>query len=274
MFLNTELQPMIEYCVEKGIAVFLGSTNFNVVQDGLLESLVRLQVRSLMVAIDGATPETYSSYRVGGDFLKVLANIREVNKFKAVYHLPFPELTWQFVVFGHNEHELPIAKALAKELGMVFVSKLAWDSNLSPIRDARSVMQETGWSATNRDESFAINKRHYMADVCRALWRSPRVNWDGRVVGCCWSQESMGGNVFRDGYLRAINAEKIRYARKMLMGKAAPRDDVACSRCQIYKTRRSAADFMMPEMGPLRRQWLRLLHRSFGLQFLRKCRHK
>jgi hypothetical protein len=35
-------------------------------------------------------------------------------------------MTWQLIVFGHNEHELPKARAMARDLDAVF-AKLNWD---------------------------------------------------------------------------------------------------------------------------------------------------
>jgi hypothetical protein len=31
-------------------------------------------------------------------------------------------------------------------------------------------------------------------------------------MGCCWTQQGFGANAVRDGYLEAVNSEKIRYA--------------------------------------------------------------
>ena len=61
----------------------------------------------------------------GGDCDTVSENIRRINCFKEQYQSEFPRLLWQFVVFGHNEHESPIARKLAGDLGMEFRMKLS-----------------------------------------------------------------------------------------------------------------------------------------------------
>jgi hypothetical protein len=51
------------------------------------------------------------------------------------YRSPYPHLRWQFIVFPHNEHELPKARAMAQELGMRFFAKLVDDTGARRPRD-------------------------------------------------------------------------------------------------------------------------------------------
>ena len=50
-----------------------------------------------------------------------------MNDFKRRYRSGYPRLTWQFVVMGHNEHEISSARRMARDLGMRFDPKLTWD---------------------------------------------------------------------------------------------------------------------------------------------------
>jgi hypothetical protein len=69
----TELLQIIEYGFRKGIAISADSgVNLNFVREGVLEGLVKYRFRSLLCSIDGATPETYRMYRVGGNFERVI----------------------------------------------------------------------------------------------------------------------------------------------------------------------------------------------------------
>ena len=119
IFLNPELDEIIKYANLKGIRLTADTgVNFNDVSETTLENLVKYKFKRISISIDGATPETYSIYRRGGDFNKVINNIKKVNQFKEKYASEFPRLTWNFIVFGHNEHEIESAKKKAKELGM------------------------------------------------------------------------------------------------------------------------------------------------------------
>jgi len=104
--------------------------NLNHVKPDVLEAVVKYGVRQLRVSLDGASQETYSVYRVRGNFERVIENVRTINAFKAQYGTEYPELLWQFIVFGHNEHELPQARALAAELNMKFKPKLTVNTRI------------------------------------------------------------------------------------------------------------------------------------------------
>lgn len=247
MFLNPELLQIIEYGFRKGIAISADSgVNLNFVREGVLEGLVKYRFRSLLCSIDGATPETYRMYRVGGNFERVIKHIQEINHYKKLYKSKYPKLSWQFVVFGHNEHEIPLARKMANSLNMSFVTKMSWDSEYSPIRNREFVMKETGWPAVTREEFEKIKKQDYMRGVCSSLWISPRINWDGKVLGCCWnSWAEFGGNAFQDGYISAINNDKIRYARNMLRGKAETMKGLPCTMgCALYEKMRSSGRYL------------------------------
>lgn len=223
---------------------------------------------------------------MGGNFDRVIENIKTIKRFKEQYNSEYPHLTWQFVVFGHNEHELPMAKKMAKELNMSFISKMSWDSDFSPIKDRDFVMAETGWPAVTRDEFMDVTGTSYKRNVCYELWHSPRINWDGKVLGCCWnSWGEFGGNAFQDGYIPSINSEKINYVRKMLRGKAEPVDDTPCQTCKLYLQMRDSNSFLsLKEIfppnplsyrlnnffdeHPLLYRSARFIYRAFGLKRL------
>ena len=285
MFLNPELLPIMEGAFERNVILSNPSgVNLNTVREGVLEGLVKYRFRHLCCSIDGATPETYGVYRVGGNLERVLSHVREINRLKREYRSESPRLTWQFVVFGHNEHELPLARRLAEELEMDFQPKMTWEERggaaYSPIRDREFVMAETGWPAVTRSEYEKLTGRNYMRNVCCALWSSPRVNWDGKILGCCWnSWAEFGGNAFEEGYMRSINRESIRYARAMLTGKAPRRDNLPCSECELYLAMSDANDFLAEDeidVDPFWRQAYprayRLVHSAYRLSGLRSLR--
>ena len=53
----------------------------------------------------------------------MIEHIRRINAFKKQYRSEYPALRWQDVAFGHNEHEIGRARAMARELGMEFYVK-------------------------------------------------------------------------------------------------------------------------------------------------------
>jgi hypothetical protein len=162
--------------------------------------------------------------------------VRKLNEHKKAYRSQRPHLAWQFVLFGHNEHEVVAARELAEELGMKFVPKLSWDPRFSPVRDQALVRKVAG--AASREEYRQQHGVAYGQAYCHSLWDEPQINWDGKVLGCArnfWGD--FGGNAFEDGLVASINNPKIQYARRMLLGDEAPRADIPCATCDVYTTR-------------------------------------
>ena len=245
--LNPELIAIVQYAQRKSVAVNLqNGVNLNHCRDELLEAFVKYQVQNIKCSIDGASQETYRVYRVRGDFDRVIGNIKRINHFKRIHHSEVPHLLWQFVVFGHNEHEIPFARAMAAELGMTFRAKISWDAKFSPIRDKELVRAQTGEQAVTRQEYEEIHGRKYLHGVCLQLWDDPQINWDGKNLGCCrnfWGD--FGGNVFTDGLAACFDHEKMRYARSMLCGQKPPRSDIPCSTCEMYHAMQARSDWIV-----------------------------
>lgn len=237
ILLNPELLSILEFSQQRNVALTAGNgVNLNRLSEEVADGLVRCGLLSMTCSIDGASEASYRLYRVRGSFNEVIANVRRINRYKRQYESEHPHLIWQFVAFGHNEHEIPAARALAGKLNMEFRVKLNWDGEFSPIHDAESLREASGVGAASRDEFKRLNSgRDYQENICHQLWDQPQINWDGRVLGCCrnfWM--NFGGNAFEDGLDEAVNHETMRYARRMLTGAAEPRADIPCTTCELY----------------------------------------
>jgi len=245
MFLNPRLRDIVRIAADRKVVLSADNgTNMNHASDETLETLVRYRFRSITVSIDGASNETYAHYRRGGDFDRVIGNIRKINEYKKKHGAAFPFLKWQFIVFGHNEHEIGTAKGMAAELGMEFRAKVSWDEEFSPVRDARLVQIQTGVPAT-REQYHEVAGVAYQRSICYQLWQQPVLNWNGKLTGCCrnfWGD--FGTNAFEDGLVKALEAPKLRHAQKMLMGMAEPEEGVPCSTCDLYFTMRKDGNWI------------------------------
>jgi MoaA/NifB/PqqE/SkfB family radical SAM enzyme len=245
-FLNPELLDILRFAHENQVAIsIVNGANLNHVSKEVLEAVVKYGVTAITCSIDGASQETYSQYRVRGNFDRVIEIIRQINAFKVQYRSKTPELYWQFIVFGHNEHEVLKAKEMARELDMEMRFKLSWDSDFSPMRDVERVLWETGLPAASREAYLDQFGTDYKNTICLQLWLQPQINWDGKNLGCCrnfWGD--FGGNAFRDGLVPTLNSEKITYAREMLLGKQPPREDIPCSSCSVYQQKRATGQWM------------------------------
>ncbi len=230
IFLNPELDEIIKYAHKKGIKLCANNgVNLNTVSEKTLENLVKYKFRSLVVALDGATPETYKIYRRGGDFNKVIDNIKKINYYKEKYNSELPKLTWQFIVFGHNEHEIELAWKKAYELNMKIVyRKNSYDPSYSPVKNEKLIEQKTGLDFSNADKIYL---------ACKRMFDAPQIDYDGKLLGCCFIQlTSFKADVFKKGLLGALNSPDFIYAKHMLSDFSIPaKKGIPCSNCTDYE---------------------------------------
>lgn len=233
IFLNPELFDIIKLCYFKGIKLTAGNgTNFNKINEETIEALVRYKFAYINISIDGASQETYSKYRIKGDYEKVINNIKRLNYYKIKYDSKYPMLSWQFIIFGHNEHELPQVKALCQELNMVFYPRLNY-STFSPVINKEFVRKESGLNVASRDEYKAKFNRLYKRPCCQLLF-SPQVNWNGDLLGCCVNKWKVFGNVFKEGLSNCLNNDLYLRTISVLCGKESVNEEMPCFQCPTY----------------------------------------
>ncbi len=73
--MNRQIFEMVDYARSKNLGTSM-SSNLTVVRPGAIDALLESGLENLSISIDGASQETYGKYRVGGDFSKVMANLR------------------------------------------------------------------------------------------------------------------------------------------------------------------------------------------------------
>lgn len=231
IFLNPQLPQILQHAHARRIRTTMNAgVNFNHVKAQVLEDLVRYQVRSITIAIDGATSETYRKYRVGGELDRVIENIEKLNACKRAHNSRYPRLRWQFIVFDHNVHELRAAQEMAKRLGMDFYAKPNSSTksvaSYSPVDESAValVRNETGTDLDARARPW-----------CFQLWLQPQITWDGQLLGCCINTWSNAGNAFDKGLPAVLRGDRYEYMKDMLLGLKPPREDIPCTQCTIYK---------------------------------------
>ncbi len=228
IFLNPELDEIIEYGFKKKISLGAkGGVNLNTVNKKTLENLVKYKFSNLYISIDGATPKTYSIYRQGGDFNTVIENIKKINYFKKKYNSQFPILTWQFIPFGHNEHEIELAKKKALELNMDITFKQNFSPGYSPLKNKNMV-----------EKQIEKKKSRKPCTACYMMFQSPCIDFDGTLLGCCnvVHPNDFKVNVFEIGLLNALNSKMFIESKNMLSDfSIEPKAQNPCTNCPGYK---------------------------------------
>jgi radical SAM protein with 4Fe4S-binding SPASM domain len=239
-FLNRELLPMIRHTKDQypHIRVIV-SSNLNIphFSEAGAEDVVRSGLDTLICSLDGATQEVYARYRVGGKLEEALRNIRWIVSAKRRLGAAAPALTWNFLVFRHNEHEVDRARAMARDLGVDFTAGLMrTDCGEEIFLPMEERLQRDGeWIPENPTYSQYTAERLARRVIdCTKPWDTTAINWDGYVVPCgsiydCRTHNY--GNVFTQPFAQIWNGEKYRLARRALSNRATGTKTV-CETCK------------------------------------------
>lgn len=228
-FVNRKFCDMVEYASSKGMKT-MTSTNGHFLTDNA-ERIVRSGLDTLIVAVDGATQETYEKYRVNGKFEKVYNGLKAVAEQKKKLKSKTPEIELQFIVMKHNEHEEGRIRELARETGVQVLSFKT--AQVYTAEQALEFLPEN--EKYRRYELTAVGEiktKITERNFCRWVMLCPVINWDGTVSPCCFDKNADYplGNVFNDGGMKAVWKGK-RYAEFRQQILKRRRDIPICTNC-------------------------------------------
>ena len=168
LLMGERLLPMITYAKAKGLSEVVLNTNATFMDTDLAPSLIRSGLDRIILSLDAITRPTYDQVRVGGDFDRVMRNIRDFIAIRRSLESSKPELVAQFIVMDENEHETEPFKAywLSQGVTVKIRPKLGWGKGV-PAANLEAMRKEVG-----RD--FA----------CSWLTRTVSIHWDGTIAQC------------------------------------------------------------------------------------------
>ena len=198
-FLNPELLAMIRFAHDRNIKVVI-STHFSFSKpDVFFDELVASGLETLVVSLDGTSQESYSRYRVGGDYELVLSNIKKLIEAKNRARSKKPKIIWQFLVNKYNEHEIATAQKIADAL------KITLDLRPISLADNEPDVRHESLDIEERKRQWLPQNDAYISDcykgeyryplskgICPQLFTRVIVMADGKILPCCevWDKES------------------------------------------------------------------------------------
>ena len=187
-YLHPRLNEMIGYAHSKNIYTAT-STNAHFFTDQQAEKTVRSGLDRLIVSIDGTTQEVYESYRQNGSLEKVLAGTQKIVEWKKKLKSVTPQVVWQFLVVGPNEHQIEEVKTLAKSYG---VDKVAFKTAQIYDYAGGSPLIPTNetYSRYVQNDKGQYELKYKVSDECWKMWHSCVITWDGQVVPCCFDKDA------------------------------------------------------------------------------------
>ena len=184
--LNPNLCQMIATAHRQRIFTIV-STNGQTLSPNLCQSLVSSGLDRLIVSVDGATQDVYERYRVGGSLQTAINGIGNMVAARKALHRRNPELTVQFIVFRHNEHQIADIKQLARQWGADrVVLKTAQIENQSNAADLLPLNPKFSRYRQNSDGTIAL--RRQFNSNCFRLRSTMVVTTNGDVALCCYDK--------------------------------------------------------------------------------------
>jgi hypothetical protein len=208
----------------------------------------------------------YERYRRNGSLALVLDNVRRLVEARSRLRRRTPVLSWNFLAFEHNVHEIPLAVRTARRLGVnqfrvVNPFDVRWDDPEVRPAPVKGRVKRLDWlSAFNLPENFNPFPNSVDAETiahkferpwdasgasdpppgpghtCHWLYKNITMDATGRIMPCCGAPRPDADLVFAsfDGNgSDPFNSTKYRQARALLAGSAAPSSgDPYCARCE------------------------------------------
>lgn len=114
---HPDIFEMIKHANRCGLLTAM-ETNATLMNKEKTEALLESKLDTIVIGFDGFSQESYSKYRVGGDFQKTLRNIETLVREKKRRKLKTPCIKLQFLVTSFNEEEEPKAREYFKSIGV------------------------------------------------------------------------------------------------------------------------------------------------------------
>jgi radical SAM protein with 4Fe4S-binding SPASM domain len=96
---------MIKYAKSKGLSDVVVNSNANLMDEDASRKLIDSGIDAIYFGVDSFTPETYDKVRVGGNYHKVVDNIRTLIRLKGELGAEKPKVFVQFVEMEINKKE-------------------------------------------------------------------------------------------------------------------------------------------------------------------------
>lgn len=221
--LNKDIIKIIEYAKQKNIYVMM-STNATAMTPAYNQRLLESGIDYIMVAIDGGSDETYRQYRRGGNYDKVLSNVKDMLAQRETAKSAHPFIEWQYIVFKHNEHEVSATERMAYEIGI---------NKFTPLP---AYVEDEEWSATDPEYRTELGNPERLFN-CDRPWSHLNVRADGGVASCCYTffKKDDLGELSENSFLEIWNNQHFRQARRIIVqarhGETLEKSEIACYDC-------------------------------------------
>lgn len=231
-FLNKDIYSIIQYAKRHNIHIMSSSNGYAIRTPGSVNRLLESGIDRLIIGVDGVDQKTFSLYRKGLVYAKVLKGLKLVQKQKKVFKIDKPIIEFQMILMKQNSHQLDKAYALAKKLETEFRLKYV-NLNMVSDEEKKKYLPEDSrshvYKLINKKALFKEKKNNLPC----VIWDGMVINWDGGVNPCIFDYYSKInlGNVEDTSLIKVWRGEMFKKLRKSVITHKA--SVTICKNCPI-----------------------------------------
>lgn len=186
-YLHPNFFELIKYASDKKMFVTVSTNGHFLSKENSIKT-IEAGLDKLIISLDGTTQESYSAYRTGGSFDKVVEGIENIINAENELKRKNPFIVLQFLVFKHNENEINEIKKLSEKLKI----------NKLELKSAQIYDFENGNKLIPSNEKYSRYKKagekyfikNELKNKCFRLWENPVITCDGKVIPCCFDKNA------------------------------------------------------------------------------------
>jgi radical SAM protein with 4Fe4S-binding SPASM domain len=195
------LTDYIEIAAENGVMDIFVGTNATLLTPELSEKLLTTSLTRLLVSIDAATPETYSTVRKSDKFELVVGNTRD-----------FIELR------NRQGKSLPLVRVAMVQTSLNLHEAEQFTEMWTDVADIISLQRYIPFLGDSNVEDYLIPRGREKSDfkVCSPLWQRMTIRANGDVIACCHLANKLKvGNVLETSIREIWHGEEMANLRRI-----------------------------------------------------------
>lgn len=230
--LNKDLPQLIRKAKQYEIYTEINTNLSLPLSDQRLDDLLSAGIDDVAASIDGFSQGTYEIYRRGGDFELARSNLLRMVKARDRLGLK-TKITWNFLVFSFNEHEVEEARHYCDSSGIVFNARDAFVDDPEWLPSYRRGTPVLSAIRNDIQENAASEKA-----PCAWHYNYTMFNADGSISPCCapWDQKHDMGRFLpaEAGFAGVWNNDAYRKSRAVFDHRATEdlkHIETLCTKC-------------------------------------------
>lgn len=220
-FMHPKIYEMINYANKKKISIYTSTNGLLIDTPEKAGKLVESGLDTLLISFTGADKENYERYQPGGNFDKLIRNIKMITQEKKKRKSRTPVLKLRFMMMKHNEADIIRIKSIASETGVDILNiRAIWvQDKKDPIKE---FIPEDEKYSRYHVKNEKLQKKSRNKGRCQWLWLGGIVGVDGKALPCCvgFNEVVQMGDITAEGGLKAIwNNDSYRQMRLEILNK-------------------------------------------------------